>query len=94
MYGIYQENIDEMSLRIVRARQEFVELEEDVLAAILEEGIASGEIDIENPRLFATVAIAALQGIDAAFWRRGMEAQIEAGMQLIMTIFYKGVCKE
>lgn len=94
LYGVYLENIDEMGLLIARARQEFVELEEDALATILEEGCASGEIDIENPRLFAMVAIAALQGIDTAFWRRGLEEQIEAGMQLIMNIFYKGVRKE
>jgi AcrR family transcriptional regulator len=93
-YGIYQENIDEMGLLIARAREEFARLEEDALASILEEGVSEGEIEIENPRLFATVAIAALQGIDTAFWRRGLEAQIEAGMQLIMNIFYKGVRKE
>ena len=94
LYAVHRENIDEMSHLIVRARQEFVEIEEDFLAGILEEGIAAGEIDIENPRLFATVAIAALQGIDTAFWRRGLEEQIETGMQLIMNIFYKGVRKE
>ena len=94
LYSVSQKNLIEMRPLIQEARDEFIEEEMDALTGILEHGIASDEIEIDNPKLFSLVAIASLQGIDSTFWRRGFEEQIEAGLELMMNIFYRGVRKE
>jgi AcrR family transcriptional regulator len=88
------DEIDEMLPLIREARQQFFELEIDLLSKILEHGIAAGETEIDNPRLCSLVAVAALQGIDDTFWRRGLEDHIEAGINLMMEIFLRGLGKE
>lgn len=88
------DEIDDMRPLLWEARNDFFEREIDALSKILESGIARGEIHIDNPRLCALVAVAALQGIDDTFWRRGYEDQLEAGLNLMMDIFLNGLRKE
>ena len=88
------DEIDEMRPLLMEARQAFFEQEIEALSKLLEHGIASGEIDIDNPRLCALVTVAALKGVDDTFWRRGFEDQIEEGITLMMEIFLRGLRKE
>jgi AcrR family transcriptional regulator len=88
------DEIIEASSLVMKARSEAVELEIAALSHLLENAIENGEIEIDNPELFARIAIAALQGIDESFWRYGLEDQIEAGIELLVNIFFKGVLKE
>ncbi len=92
--AITPDEIDAMRPLLQEARRQFFEEEIKALTDILDEGISAGEIEIENPGLCALVAIAALQGIDDTFWRRGFEDQIEEGISLMMRIFLQGLRKE
>ena len=94
LYSISNERLDEVSSLVQQARNDFTKHEMEFLLSIIEYGMNKGEIEIENPRLFSLVAIASLQGIDNTFLRQGQEDQIEAGLKMMMDIFYKGVCKE
>ena len=88
------DEIDEMRLLLMDARRAFFEQEIEALSKLLEHGVAAGEIEIDNPRLCALVTVAALQGVDDTFWRRGFEDQIEEGITLMMEIFLRGLRKE
>jgi AcrR family transcriptional regulator len=94
LYSISQENLEEMRPFVLKAREEFLELEIKSLSKILEKGVEEGSFDIDDPKLVAMLAIASLQGIDSMFLNRGMEDNIEQGLELMMTIFFRGVRKE
>jgi AcrR family transcriptional regulator len=91
---VSRDEMDEMRPVFLAARDAFFQAELEALSNLLEQGIAAGDIAIGDPGLCALVAIASLRGIDDIFWRQGLEDQLEAGLDLVMTIFFDGLRKE
>jgi AcrR family transcriptional regulator len=91
LYAVTQEVFREVHTLVMTERDKFFEAELRLLTEIMEEGVATGELDIADPELFARVAISALQGIDMTFMRYGSSDDIAEGLRLMLGVFLRGM---
>ena len=90
--ALRDEYLDHYSF-VAKARQSFDVFETTLIRNILQEGIQSGDFEVENAALAAEAILAALKGFEFQWTIEIPSEQIETNINTLLKILFKGIEK-
>lgn len=90
--ALRDEYLDHYSF-VTKARQSFDVFETTLIRNILQEGIQSGDFEVENAALAAEAILAALKGFEFQWTIEIPAEQIETNINTLLKILFKGIEK-
>lgn len=90
--ALRDEYLDHYSF-VAKARQSFDVFETTLISNILQEGIQSGDFEVENAALAAEAILAALKGLEFQWTIEIPAEQIETNINTLLKILFKGIEK-
>jgi AcrR family transcriptional regulator len=90
--ALRDEYLDHYSF-VTKARQSFDVFETTLISNILQEGIQSGDFEVENAALAAEAILAALKGFEFQWTIEIPAEQIETNINTLLKILFKGIEK-
>ncbi|MCD4692246.1 MAG: TetR/AcrR family transcriptional regulator [Calditrichales bacterium] len=90
--ALRDEYLDHYSF-VAKARQSFDVFETTLISNILQEGIQSGDFEVENAALAAEAILAALKGFEFQWTIEIPAEQIETNINTLLKILFKGIEK-
>jgi len=88
-----EELVKQVGPMIRPERDRFLGAEMELFRQVIQEGVSKGHFAVDDPELFALVAISGLRGLDETFMLYGQHERITEGIEGMMKLFIYGLKK-
>ena len=91
LYRITSSMVREVLPLAQEARANYLKKELQMMTDMLQNGIADGELELEQPEIVALVIMAGLKGLDETFISYGRDEDISQGLDVLLKILGRGM---